>query len=179
MSRIFDAEGKHMPVTLLSADSAVISRLKKADATDGYDAVVVEIKTEKEDKKSSFYEFRVDDIDTYKVGSSVSVDSFQPDDEVVIEGTGKGKGFAGTIKRHGFHRGPKTHGSHNIRKPGSIGGGYPQRVVPGKKMAGRMGGKNVTLKNAKVAYVDAKAGIIAVCGSVPGPAKKIVKIMSK
>lgn len=179
MSRVFDAEGISVPVTLLAADNAVISRIKKADSSDGYDAVVLEVKPEKESKKSAFYEFRTDGETDFKVGSSVGVDSFAVDDELVIEGTGKGKGFAGTIKRYGFKRGPKTHGSHNIRKPGSIGGGYPQRVVPGKRMAGRMGGKAVTQTGIKVVHVDSKSGIIAVRGSVPGPARKIVKISSK
>lgn len=179
MSRVFDAEGKSVPVTLLSADLAVVSRIKKADSSDGYDAVVVEVKSDKEGKKSAFYEFRTEGEADIKVGNSVGVEAFAADDIVEIEGTGKGKGFAGTIKRYGFKRGPKTHGSHNIRKPGSIGGGYPQRVVPGKRMAGRMGGQTVTQKGIKVVHVDTKSGLIALRGSIPGPARKIVKISCK
>ena len=178
MSRIFNDEGKHVPVTLLSVEDGLVSRIKKADQSDGYNAVVVEVKA-KQGKSSKFYEFRVDDPAKYKVGSSLNLSEFATDDDVCVQGTGKGKGFAGTIKRHGFHRGPVTHGSHNIRKPGSIGGAYPQRVVLGKKMAGRMGGVSVTLNNAKVAYVDVDARILAVKGSVPGPAKQIVKVISK
>lgn len=177
MTRIFDEEGKHVPVTLLAVEDGIISRIKKADSRDGYDAIVVEVKASKENKKSKFYEFRVSDTSAYKIGSSLDIKDFTIDDAVSLMGTGKGKGFAGTIKRHGFHRGPVTHGSHNIRKPGSIGGGYPQRVVPGKKMAGRLGGLSVTIKQAKVAYTDEKSGIIAIRGSVPGPSRKIVKII--
>jgi len=179
MSRIFDLDGKHVAVTLLAGEKGLVSRVKTAESSDGYNAVVVEVASGKKDKPSKYYEFRVSDPENYKTGMEINVDSFEGNEQVTVCGTGKGKGFAGTIKRHGFHRGPKTHGSHNIRKPGSIGGGYPQRVVPGKKMAGRMGGLSVVTKNLKVVSVDEKEGIIAVSGSVPGPARKIVKIQTQ
>jgi large subunit ribosomal protein L3 len=95
---------------------------------------------------------------------------------VQVVGTSKGKGFAGTIKRHNFARGPKTHGSHNYRAPGSIGAGYPQHVFKGQKMAGRMGHDTVTVKNLMVVMVDAEKNLIGVRGAVPGPKKGLVRV---
>jgi len=95
---------------------------------------------------------------------------------VTVTGTSKGKGFAGTVKRHNFNTGPKTHGSHNYRAPGSIGAGYPQHVMKGKKMAGQMGAEQVTVKNLKIVKIDAANNIIAVRGAVPGPRKSVVVV---
>lgn len=179
MSRIFNKDGKHTPVTLLSLLSGKVVRHKLAEGRDGYNAVVVEVESEKKNKKSSFFEFRVENPKEYEIGKIVDLSDFNIDDIVTVEGEGKGKGFAGTIKRHGFSRGPVTHGSHNIRQPGSIGGGYPQRVVAGRKMPGRMGNQHVTTSNLKVIAVDPTEKVIAVSGSVPGATKKLVKIMAK
>lgn len=176
MTRVFDENGKHQAVTLLSAVAGTVVRHKSEKTKDGYNAIVVEIKPEKKNSKSQFYEFKVDDIETYKIDSVIDLSEFNTDDEVVAEGIAKGKGFAGTIKRHGFHRGPVTHGSHNIRQPGSIGGGYPERVVAGKKMPGRLGGRHVTAKNLKVVSVMTEQNMIAISGSIPGSTKGIVKI---
>jgi large subunit ribosomal protein L3 len=111
-----------------------------------------------------------------KIGESISADSFVVGDTVQVTGTSKGKGFAGTIKRHNFHRGRKTHGGRSYRRPGSIGSMYPQKIFKGKKMAGQMGHEQVTVKNLKVALVDTELNIIGVVGAVPGPRKGIVLV---
>jgi large subunit ribosomal protein L3 len=111
------------------------------------------------------------------VGEPVTVEVFQPGDSIKVSGIGIGKGFAGTIKRHRFHRGPKSHGSHNIRKPGSIGASAtPSRVFKGVRMAGRLGGKRVTQVGLKVHEVDAENNLLLVKGAVPGPKNGIVEI---
>ena len=179
MSRIFDNNGNHIAVTLLQCQDTAISRIKTANSKDGYDAYVVEVKSNKANGRSKTYEFRAENTEQYKIGDQINATIFTENDKVTVESVSKGKGFAGTIKRYGFHRGPKTHGSHNVRQPGSIGGGYPQRVVAGKRMAGRMGGDNVTVKNLKIMAIDINDNIIAVSGAVPGPNNKIVKIVSK
>jgi large subunit ribosomal protein L3 len=110
-------------------------------------------------------------------GETVTVEAFQPGDKVKVAGTGIGKGFQGTIKRHNFGRGPKTHGSHNIRKPGSIGASAtPSRVFKGIRMAGRMGGKRVTQVGLTVHSVDAERNLLMVKGAVPGPKNGLVEI---
>ena len=110
-------------------------------------------------------------------GEPVTVEAFQPGDSIKVAGIGIGKGFAGTIKRHRFHRGPKSHGSHNVRKPGSIGASAtPSRVFKGIKMAGRLGGKRVTQVGLKVHEVDTEHNLLLVKGAVPGPKNGIVEI---
>ena len=110
-------------------------------------------------------------------GETVTVESFEPGDAIKVSGIGVGKGFAGTIKRHRFHRGPKTHGSHNIRKPGSIGASAtPSRVFKGIRMAGRLGGKRVTQIGLHVHEVDTEQNLLLVKGAVPGPKNGIVEI---
>lgn len=178
MSRIFNQDGKMIPVTLLKLKKAEIIRVKTKDSKDGYDSCVVSVISDNK-KASNIFEFRVEDPKNYKVGDITDISKFSEKDLITVESKTKGKGFAGTIKRHGFHRGPVTHGSHNIRKPGSIGGGYPQRVVPGKKMAGRMGGQNSTIKNLEIVSVDAKEEMIMVAGSVGGSNNSTVKVYCK
>jgi large subunit ribosomal protein L3 len=120
-------------------------------------------------------EFRIAELDeNLKVGEKINADLFNVGDVVDVTGTSKGKGWAGTIKRHNFHRGRKTHGGRSYRRPGSIGSMYPQRIFPGKKMAGHMGHEQVTTKKLKVALVDTDLGVIGVTGSVPGPRKGII-----
>jgi large subunit ribosomal protein L3 len=114
-----------------------------------------------------------------QVGETVTVEAFQPGEAIKVAGTSIGKGFAGTIKRHNFARGPVTHGSHNIRKPGSIGASAtPSRVFKGQKMSGRMGGERVTQLGLVVHGVDAERNLLLVKGSVPGPKSGIVEIRS-
>jgi large subunit ribosomal protein L3 len=110
-------------------------------------------------------------------GETVTVEAFEPGDHVKVSGVSIGKGFAGTIKRHNFGRGPKTHGSHNIRKPGSIGASAtPSRVFKGMRMAGRLGGKRITQVGLTVQEVDAENNLLLVKGAVPGPKNAIVEI---
>lgn len=110
------------------------------------------------------------------IGQTLDVTTFEVGDNIEVTGISKGKGFAGTIKRHNFSRGPKTHGSHNYRAPGSIGSGYPEHVLKGIKMAGRMGHEQVTVKGLKVAVIDQALGVIGVTGAVPGPKRGLVSL---
>jgi len=191
MTSTISDDGVVQAVTLLSASPSVITQVK-TDATDGYTAVQIGSEQVSENKigKSAaghlkaagvnakiIREFRVPEItEELKVGEQLSADVFSVGDLVQVTGTSKGKGWAGTIKRHNFHRGRKTHGGRSYRRPGSIGSMYPQHIFKGKKMAGQMGHEQVSVKNLKVAYVDAEQNIIAVTGAVPGPRKGIVLI---
>ena len=184
-------DGAVTAVTLLSASPCVITQVK-TDEKEGYTAIQVGFEEEKEQRvakaqKNHFKaagimpkivrEFRVDEIsEDLKVGEQINAEVFSVGDEVDVTGTSKGKGWAGTIKRHNFHRGRKTHGGRSYRRVGSIGSMYPQRIFPGKKMAGHMGDEQVTVKNLKIAFVDAEMGVIGVTGAVPGPRKGIVII---
>lgn len=189
MTQVFSEKGTVIPVTLLSAGPCVVTQVK-TDETDGYSAVQLGYGEAKKlakpqvghVKKSgatpkTLSEFRIEDEDDMpKVGDSITAEVFSVGDTITVSGVSKGKGFAGTIKRHNFARGPKTHGSHNYRAPGSIGAGYPQHVFKGQKMAGHMGNAQVTTKNLTVAHVDAKNNIIGIKGAIPGPKKSIVRI---
>lgn len=178
MTRVFDAEGKVFAATKVKLIPLKISQVIKKEKA-GYDAIQVEVVEEKETKQKKAYktEFQVEDISEYKVGDSVSYENIAAGDTLQVEGTGKGKGFAGVIKRHGFSRGPMGHGSNHHRAPGSIGGGYPQRVVAGRKMPGRLGGKHVTAKNLSVFGIDAKSGELLIQGSIPGANNSRVRII--
>ncbi len=190
MTSIIGDDGALSAVTLLSATPNVITQIKSQD-TDGYQAVQVgaeEIKKEKAGKALAGHlktanvfpkiirEFRINgELDeNIKVGEKLSADLFEIGDLVDVTGITKGKGFAGTIKRHNFKRGRKTHGGRSYRRPGSIGSMYPQHIFKGKKMAGRMGHDQVTTRKLRVAMVDAEQNLIGVVGSVPGPRKGIV-----
>jgi large subunit ribosomal protein L3 len=174
MTRVFDEEGRSFAVTKISALPCAVSQIKDKEK-DKYKAVQVSAyKTADKKKVSKVAEFKEQNVKRYKVGEEITTKQFKKGEIVTVEGTGKGKGFAGTIKRHGFAMGPVSHGSKNVRKPGSIGGGYPQRVVLGRKMAGRMGGKNVTVSNLKIIDVDDQ--ILLIAGSIPGANKSIVKV---
>ena len=126
-------------------------------------------------------EFRVDTLpEGLKVGDAIDVNTFELGELVQATGTSKGKGFAGTVKRHNFNTSKKTHGGNgNVRKPGSIGSMYPQKVFKGKRMAGQMGHDQVTVKNLAVAYIDAETNLIGLKGAVPGPRKGLVVIGGK
>jgi len=181
-------DGVVTAVTLLSASPCVITQVKTAE-TDGYTAVQIGAEEGKPGKAQAGHfkaakaspkvvrEIRVEEIEEdIKVGESIAADVFSVGDSVHVTGTSKGKGWAGTIRRHGFHRGRKTHGGRSYRRPGSIGSMYPQRIFKGKKMAGQLGDEQVTVKNLKVAFVDTDLNIIGVTGAVPGPRKGIVMI---
>jgi len=187
MASIINDDGAAVAVTLLSATPNVITQVK-SDETDGYTAVQVGFEQTKKPSKPQaghlkdakimskiIREFRIDEItEDLKIGEQLSADLFSVGDKVAVTGISKGKGWAGTIKRHNFHRGRKTHGGQSYRRPGSIGSMYPQRIFPGKKMAGHMGHDQRTTKNLKVALVDMELNVIGVTGAVPGPRKGIV-----
>jgi large subunit ribosomal protein L3 len=193
MTQLFDAEsGSVTPVTVIEAGPCPVVALRTPDA-DGYEAVqlawepVADRKISKPERghlakagvEGSYrhlVEFRGPFADAVQ-GESVTVGIFQPGDKVKVAGISIGKGFQGTIKRHRFHRGPVTHGSHNIRKPGSIGASAtPSRVFKGMKMAGRMGGKRVTQTGLTVHAVDAERNLLLIKGAVPGPKNGVVEI---
>ena len=191
MTQVFDKEtGVVTPVTVIQAGPCPVVQVKTVD-TDGYDAVQLAFDQVAERKLSKgevghlskngvephrrLVEFRGGSELT--VGETVTVEAFQPGDTIKVSGVSIGKGFAGTIKRHRFHRGPKTHGSHNIRKPGSVGASAtPSRVFKGIKMAGRLGGKRVTQVGLVVHEVDPENGLLLVKGAVPGPKNAIVEV---
>jgi large subunit ribosomal protein L3 len=190
MTSVIGDDGVLSAVTLLSATPNIITQIKD-DEKDGYQAVQVgfeEVKKEKVGKTLAGHllasgafpkimrEFRVSgELDeNIKVGEKLSADLFEVGDLVDVTGTTKGKGFAGTIKRHNFKRGRKTHGGRSYRRPGSIGSMYPQHIFKGKKMAGRMGHDQVTTRKLRVALVDKDQSLIGVVGSVPGPRKGII-----
>lgn len=190
MTSVIGDDGAVAAVTLLSATPNVITQVKNTEA-DGYQAVQLGFETNKKPHKAQtghlkglkiipkiMREFRFSgDLDeNIKVGENISADLFSVGDLVDVTGTTKGKGFAGTIKRHNFKRGRKTHGGRSYRRPGSIGSMYPQHIFKGKKMAGHMGHDQVTTKRLKVALIDTELGVIGVTGAVPGPRKGVVLI---
>lgn len=189
MTSTIAEDGVVQAVTLLSASPCVITQVK-TEETDGYTAVQLGTEEAKNMGKAQaghfkdskiqpklVREFRIEEVDeNIKVGESLSADVFEVGDIVSVTGTSKGKGWAGTIKRHNFHRGRKTHGGQSYRRPGSIGSMYPQHIFKGKKMAGQMGAEQVTVQNLRVALVDPELGVIGVTGAVPGPRKGVVLI---
>ena len=191
MTRVFDDEGRSFAVTKIAALPCAVSQIKDKEK-DKYKAVQISAyaasnkvgagvpasaKRNAGQKVIKIAEFKETSVKKYKTGDEVTTKQFKKDETVTVEGTGKGKGFAGTIKRHDFARGPMSHGSKNKRQPGSIGGGYPERVVLGRKMPGRLGGLTVTVKNLRVVDVDDQ--FILVAGSIPGANKSIVKVYGK
>ena len=189
MTQLFDEEtGEVTPVTVIEAGPCPIVRVKTVDS-DGYEAVQLAFDPVKERKvpkprlgqlgqagpHRKLVEFR--GTTELTPGEAVTVETFEPGDRIKVSGIGIGKGFAGTIKRHNFHRGPVTHGSHNIRKPGSIGASAtPSRVFKGIKMAGRMGGKRVTQVGLTVHEIDPQRNLLLVRGAVPGPKNGYVEV---
>ncbi len=192
MTQVFDPEtGAVTPVTVIEAGPCPVVQVKTA-ATDGYDAVQLAFDSVPERKLSKpevghlakyqvgahrrLVEFR-GGIDGAIEGEAVTVEAFAPSDRIKVSGIGIGKGFQGTIKRHNFGSGPRAHGSHNIRKPGSIGASAtPSRVFKGVRMAGRMGGKRVTQLGLTVFQVDAENNLLLVKGAVPGPKNGFVEV---
>src|SRR5689334_24355793 len=193
MTSLFDEEsGAVTPVTVIEAGPCPVVAVRTPDA-DGYEAVQLAYEQVADRKVSKaerghlakngvdgayrhLVEFRGHFADAVQ-GENVTVEIFQPGDKVKVSGIGIGKGFQGTIKRHNFHRGPVTHGSHDIRKPGSIGASAtPSRVFKGVRMAGRMGGKKVTQVGLTVHSVDAERNLLLIKGAVPGPTNGMLEI---
>ena len=192
MTQIFDESGTILPVTILKAEPCQISQIKTT-STDGYNAIQVAYEEEKLHKLNkpqqghlkkagskgfkSVGEFRVTNTEVFKLGQFITLDSLSVGQTVRVTGTSIGKGFTGNQKRHNFSRGPMTHGSKNHRLPGSIGAGStPGRVYPGKKMAGRLGGTKVTLKNTEVLYINPAENIVVLKGSLPGKKNSMLRI---
>jgi len=188
MTQILSEDGTATPVTLIQAGPVTVTQVKSLEK-DGYNAVQVAFGSGKNLSKAVaghvkasntspkyIREFRVEELtDDLSIGSTIDVSAFALGDHVSATGTSKGKGFAGTVKRHNFNTSKKTHGGNgNVRKPGSIGSMYPQKVFKGKRMAGRMGGDRVTVKNLEVAYLDAENNLIGLKGAVPGPRKSLI-----
>jgi large subunit ribosomal protein L3 len=191
MTQLFDPEsGRVTPVTVIQAGPCPVVQVKTVES-DGYEAVQLafDIVAERKISKAETGHLKKAGVEPHRhlvefrgpsellIGESVTVEVFEPGDSIKVSGSGIGKGFAGTIKRHKFHRGPKTHGSHNIRKPGSIGASAtPSRVFKGVRMAGRLGGKRVTQVGLKVVEIDAEQNLLLVKGGVPGPKNGVVEI---
>lgn len=177
MSRIFQEDGEVVPVTYLQVEPNIVVRTKTQEK-DGYNAVVLGIGGKKwksrKGKENTRYlkqkEWKLDALDGVEAGKEVTVESIPVQSMVTITGISKGKGFQGVMKRHGFAGGPATHGSHFKREPGSVGmREEPGRIHKGKRMAGHMGHETVTIAHRPVLVSDAKKGILAVKGPIPGP----------
>jgi large subunit ribosomal protein L3 len=191
MTQVFDEEtGQVTPVTVIEAGPCPVVSVKEV-GVDGYDAVQVAYEEVAEERlsKPKLGHLRKNGVAPHRhllelrgltgatEGESVTVESFEPGDKIKVTGVSIGKGFAGTIKRHNFGRGPTTHGSHNIRKPGSVGASAtPSRVFKGIKMAGRLGGTRVTQVGLTVHSIDAEQNLLLVKGAVPGPKNGLVEV---
>ncbi len=199
MTQLFAADGTVTPVTVIKAGPCVVVQKKSSAGRDGYNAVQlglvedkpVRLKNVNKPMRGHFEktgggtpptrilkEFRLDNTNTeMNVGDTVRVDQFADGDVIDVVGRSKGRGFAGTVKRHNFKRGPESHGSMNVRAPGSIGqSAYPSRVIKGTRSSGHMGDERVTVKSLTVARVDAENNLLMVRGAVPGATGSIVII---
>ena len=194
MTQIFDEKGNVIPVTVIETQGNIVTQIKTVE-TEGYNAIQLgygEIKDKHINKpraghfakaklanKKHLREFRLDSIEGIKVGDEIKADIFTAGEKIDVQGTSKGKGFQGVIKRHGQSRGPMGHGSMYHRRPGSMGPtSTPGRVFPGKKLPGHMGCLTVTIQNLEVVKVDLDKNVILVKGSVPGAKGSILKIKS-
>ena len=194
MTQIFDEKGNVIPVTAIETEGNIVAQIKTVE-TDGYQSIQLgygEIKDKHINKPEAGHfakaklpnrkhlrEFRLDSVENYKVGDEVKVDIFEVGEKVDIQGTSKGKGFQGVIKRHGQHRGPMGHGSMYHRRPGSMGAtSTPGRVFKGKKLPGHMGRVTVTIQNLEIVKVDTDKNVLLVKGSVPGAKGAILKVKS-
>ena len=193
MTQVFTEDGTRVPVTVIEAQPNTVTAVRIPDR-DGYAAVQVAAIPVEERKltraqlghlkkagaspSATVVEFR-DEAPEAQVGEPLTVEQFEPGETVKVSGIGIGKGFQGTIKRHNFGRGPVSHGSHNVRAPGSIGASAdPARVFPGTKMPGRMGGGRVTQRGLEVFEIDAERNLLLIRGAVPGPRGGTVEVRS-
>jgi len=201
MTQIFAEDGTVTPVTVIKAGPCVVVQTKSAAGRDGYNAVQlglvedkpVRLKNVSKPLQGHFEKTggglpptrvlkeirQTDEVDA-TVGDQVKADIFADGDKIDVIGKSKGRGFAGTIKRHHFNRGPESHGSMNVRAPGSIGASaYPSRVIKGTRMAGHMGVERKTIKNLKVVAVNTEENLLLIKGAVPGPNGTVVVIKKK
>jgi large subunit ribosomal protein L3 len=188
MTQVFQDDGTMIPVSVLAIEPNTVTRVRTSER-DGYTAVQLGVEPSKKLTKPEagqlrdlpqvavIREFRVDDASEYEPGQTLDVSLFAAGDVIDVTGTSKGKGFAGTIKRHHFKRGPKTHGSDHHREPGSIGPGTtPGRVYRGSRMSGHMGDERVTVKKLQVVRTDPERNLLLVKGSVPGAPHALVLV---
>lgn len=191
MTQIFDKDGNRIPVTVIKAGPCTVIQ-KKTVATDGYDAIQVGFGEQKEQRLTKpelghfkragqeparhLAEFRLENVADYQVGQQVSVDIFKAGERIDITSTSKGKGFAGSIKRHNQHRGPMAHGSRYHRGPGSLGSIAPARVFKNRPLPGRMGGEQVTVQNLEIVQVDTNRNLLLVKGAMPGIRGALLRI---
>jgi len=184
MSQIFDKEGNVIPVTMVEAGPCFVCQLKTKDK-DGYEAVQVgfeklkEKKITKSKRKKPFRYLREfkDEVSGYQLGQEINVSIFKEGDIVSVSGISKGKGFAGVVKRWGFAGRPKTHGTkHEEREMGSAGASTPHRVIKGKKMPGRAGGKRITIKNLEIVKIEPEKNLVYIKGAVPGSPGTLLEI---
>lgn len=193
MTQVWDENGRLVPLTVVQVGTNVVTQIRTGEA-DGYSAVQVgfeDIDPRRVTKpmaghfqkagvspKRHLAEFRTGDADSYELGQELAADTFEAGTLVDVSGNTKGKGFAGVMKRHGFHGGPASHGAHKIhRKPGSIGAcATPGRIFKGQRMAGRMGNVKRTVQNLKVQGVDTDKGLLLIKGAIPGPKNAVVMV---
>ena len=192
MSQFFDEKGRAIPVTLIEAGPCRITQLKSSES-DGYTSVQIGFGLTREklvnkpskghlsksgdDLLRHLREYRVDNLKEYEIGGAITVSNFEAGQKVDVSGNSMGRGFAGYQKRHGFSRGPMSHGSKNHRLPGSTGAGTtPGRIYPGKRMAGRYGGKKITTKALTIIKVDNEKNLLVIKGSVPGKPGTLLNI---
>nr|QUE29206.1 ribosomal protein L3 [Erythrotrichia welwitschii] len=194
MTQIFDENGLVIPVTIIQAGPCMITQVKSTEKH-GYSSIQIGY-SEVDEKKLKrpnlghlkkngcppfryLTEARLTDTTNVEVGKIISVKDLSIGEKVKVSGSSIGKGFAGNQKRHNFTRGPMSHGSKNHRQPGSIGAGTtPGRVIPGKKMAGQLGNKNISIKNLKIVYIDNDNNLLVLKGNVPGKSGNLLKICS-
>ncbi|MED4473226.1 MULTISPECIES: 50S ribosomal protein L3 [Bacillaceae] len=193
MTQLFTENGELVPVTVIQAEPNVVLQ-KKSLENDGYEALQIGFADKKQSRtkkpevghaekantapKRYVREFRNANLDEYEIGQEIKVDVFEAGEKVDVTGTSKGKGFQGSIKRHGQQRGPMGHGSHYHRGPGSMGAIDAMRVFKGKKLPGHMGSEKVTIQNLEIVSVDAEKNLLLIKGNVPGAKKSYVKITS-
>jgi large subunit ribosomal protein L3 len=192
MTGLFSPEGKYIPVTVIEAGPCVVTQIKTKD-NDGYDALQLGFGDKRESRvnkplKGHFRksgeqcyrylrEFSVENPDEYDLGQQVTVEMFKVGERVDVVGTSKGHGFSGVIKRYGFHRGPMSHGSRNVRRPGSIGcSAWPAKVIKGKKMPGQYGNDRKTIRNLEIVDIRTSDNVIMVKGAIPGAESGLVAV---
>jgi large subunit ribosomal protein L3 len=192
MTNVFAPDGRVVPVTVIQAGPCVVTQVKQ-EATDGYNALQLgfgrrrakrisqplkgHLAKSGEQSPEVLREVGVANPADFTPGQTIGADLFQVGERVDVTGTTKGRGFAGVIKRHGFHRGPETHGSKNVRPPGSIGSSaWPSRVVKGKRMPGHYGNVRQTVRNLEVVDVRPEENLVLVRGAIPGPGQGLVTI---
>ena len=192
MTSLFAPDGRIVPVTVVQAGPCTVTQVK-AKATDGYNALQLAFGSRKANRigrpqkghlaksgapgAAALREVGVSDPSAYSPGQQIAADLFQVGERVNVTGRTKGRGFAGVIKRHGFHRGPETHGSKNVREPGSIGcSAWPSRVIKGKKMPGQYGNVRQTVRNLEIIDIRPEENLLLIRGAIPGAGQGLVMI---